>query len=321
MPQNSAGATQGAVASKILRQGCGSRPHAGTFVNSRPPLLHQVGFRDSLSNFQCCIGMSLVWLRFQRKRILRRASDVGIWALSPNGRVGKQKVDRPVTKYSPERIFSLDVECVAIGTTHEKSSRAPCELALVDGFGKVLLQTLISVPQPIVSFLTPFTGLKKGDLERGNAMPLDVVVEQIRQRLPANAILVGQNPAGDFEWTGLRKGIDFEDMIDLAEVFRGSDGTVCSLQHEAFVLLDRVSGKRPHDPVWDAAVSVELYHKAAQAKGDDLAGMRRRLRSVKFWPPRPSTAKRCGFRIDGVCLSLYSAENCSCGKPIERSWF
>lgn len=194
-------------------------------------------------------------------------------------------------------------------------------MALVDGFGKLLLHTYIMPSQPIVSYLTPFTGLRHGDLERGHAIPLAQAISLVKALLPANAILVGQNPAGDIEWTGLRKGIDFEGVVDLADVFQGFDGTVCSLQHEARVLLDLPAASRKgHDPVWDATVSVALYKKAAMASSVELRAMRKDLTSIKNWPPAASVAKRCGYRLDGVCLSMYSMKNCSCGKPIQRTW-
>lgn len=210
---------------------------------------------------------------------------------------------------------------MAIGRTHERSSRAPCELALVDGSGRLLLHRLILPAAPVVSYLTPFTGLRRGDLEAGGAVPLEAAAAELRRHLPADAVLVGQCPQGDVEWMGLRRGADFRCLVDLGEVFQDRDGTVFSLQHEAFVLLDRRNPRMiGHDPIWDASVSVELYHKAAKASSTEMEAMRRKLTSVQFWPPLPSVARRCGYLIDGVCLSMYSTEHCTCGKPIERSW-
>jgi len=228
---------------------------------------------------------------------------------------------RHVPRYERERIFSVDVECVAIGKTHERSSRAPCEVALVDSSGEVLVHCLIMPSEPIVSYLTPFTGLRRGDLSSSTAVPVEEAAAEIRKHLPPNAVLVGQNPGGDVQWMGLRKGVDFHALVDLAQVYQCSDGTVFSLQHEAFVLLDRRSTQRTgHDPVWDAEVSVALYHKAARASPVELEAMCERLTSTSFWPPPPSVAQRCGYRLDGVCLSMFSLQHCSCGRPIARTW-
>eukprot|EP00401_Gymnodinium_catenatum_P076707 CAMPEP_0117576064 /NCGR_PEP_ID=MMETSP0784-20121206/62580_1 /TAXON_ID=39447 /ORGANISM="" /LENGTH=333 /DNA_ID=CAMNT_0005375255 /DNA_START=44 /DNA_END=1042 /DNA_ORIENTATION=+ len=227
---------------------------------------------------------------------------------------------RPVPRHSRECLFSVDVECVAVGRTHERRSRAPVSVALVDGIGKLLYESLILPEQPIVSYLTPFTGLRDGDLERRGALPLSQVVQALRRILPRSAVLVGQCPQGDIEWLGLKKGVDFADTVDLAEVFRGSRGVACSLRHEAFVLLGKTPPPGHHDPRWDAAVSMELYHKAVVAGTSQLRAMQERLTSGRFWPPRPSTARRLGYRLDGVCLSMYSSANCMCGQPSENTF-
>ncbi|CAE8739062.1 unnamed protein product, partial [Polarella glacialis] len=116
---------------------------------------------------------------------------------------------------------------------------------------------------------------------------------------------VGQCPDGDVEWMGLTAGEDFKAVIDLSKIFQCVDGTMCSLQHEARVLLGRKAPRMHHDPHWDALVSVELYFLAAGASPDELASLRRR---------------RCGWSIDGVCLSMYSPGNCTCGMPVVQSW-
>lgn len=222
----------------------------------------------------------------------------------------------PVPRYPLERIFAIDVECVAIGKTHERSARAPCSVALVDASGRLLYEASIMPSVEIVSYLTPFTGLGPGDLEKKGAQPLEVVCAQLRKHLPRDAILVGQRPQGDIEWLGLREGVDFEDCVDLADVFRGSSGQGCSLRHETLVLL----GRQPQghaDPRWDAEVSVDLYLKAAMASPAELREMQARLTSGPNWPPRPSLARRLGWRVDGVCLSMFSDLNCICGRPCE----
>merc|ERR1712061_313384 len=151
-----------------------------------------------------------------------------------------------------EDVFSLDVECVAVGKTHEKSDREPCSLALVDGFGRTLMHTLIKPTRPVVSYLTPFTGVRRGDLEGDRAISLARAVNELKQHLPSRSVLVGQNPEGDAEWMCLSRGQDFQGFVDLSEVFRNSRGMVFSLRHEALVLLGKDAPKGFHDPSWDA---------------------------------------------------------------------
>lgn len=221
--------------------------------------------------------------------------------------------------HEPERIFSIDVECVAVGTTHERSSRAPCEVALVDCYGTVLLQTYILPSKPVISFLTPFTGLRKGDLARKAAVPLPVAVRRLKKRLPSNAVLVGQNILSDIAWMELKHGIDYDSHVDLATIYQEIDGRVWPLQHLAEVLLHKRRVSRSHNPVWDARVSVELYYTAASASEHEFAGMRKKLMTYRGLP-QPSLAKQCGYKLDGVCLSGASRQRCSCGKPVMNTW-
>jgi len=223
--------------------------------------------------------------------------------------------DRPeVPKYDSSRLFSLDVECVATGRTHARRHRSACELALVNSIGTLLFHTYIKPSEYIVSYLTPYIGLEHGDLDRLKPISLRQALQRLKALLPKNAILVGQCPEGDVVWTGLNKGLDFVDTVDLAEIFRTSDGTLSSLRHAARVLLNReFPAERPHDPRWDASVPMELYKLVAAASPDEFENIRQQLLSPRYWPPIPSTAKRCGYSIDGVCLSMYSETNCTSG--------
>jgi len=223
-----------------------------------------------------------------------------------------------VPQYSREDVFSLDVECVAVGRSHEKSDREPCSLAVVDGFGQVLMHQVIQPARPVVSYLTPFTGLRAHDFEGGRAIGLARAINELKSVLPQRAVLVGQNPEGDIEWMRLSKGVDFKDVVDLSEVFKNDRGMMFSLRHEARVLLGKESNEKVHNPCWDAIVSMELYRKAADATPKELASMQDKLTHQDYWPPKPSLARECGYQIDGVCLSMYVAEMCTCGRPIHN---
>jgi len=221
-----------------------------------------------------------------------------------------------VPVHPPEDVFSLDVECIAVGQTHEKADREPCSLALVDGFGKTVLRQLIRPEKPIVSYLTPFTGLQAGDLDGGRAIGRNRAISELKAKLPSRAILVGQDPQGDVDWMELVAGADFKATVNLADVLKNSKGMKFSLRHEALVLLGEEPQGNMHDPAWDATVSVKLYQKAAQASPKELEKMREKLTSKKFWPPKPSLARLCGYKLDGVCLSAYGSEHCICGRPL-----
>eukprot|EP00445_Apocalathium_hangoei_P010098 CAMPEP_0203884918 /NCGR_PEP_ID=MMETSP0359-20131031/28923_1 /ASSEMBLY_ACC=CAM_ASM_000338 /TAXON_ID=268821 /ORGANISM="Scrippsiella Hangoei, Strain SHTV-5" /LENGTH=356 /DNA_ID=CAMNT_0050805455 /DNA_START=19 /DNA_END=1086 /DNA_ORIENTATION=- len=207
-----------------------------------------------------------------------------------------------------ENVFCFDVECVATGTSHLKSDREPCSMALVDGFGETVLYTLIRPTRPVASYLTPFTGLKEGDLEGSSAIDMARAIRELKECLSPKAVIVGQNPEGDAEWMQLKEGEDFESMIDLAEVFANTKGMRFSLRHEALVLLGREAAEGVHDPCWDALASVDLYKLASEASPKDLEKMRDKMTHKDYWPPKDSLARQCGYNVDGICLSMYNKD-------------
>ncbi|CAE8705844.1 unnamed protein product, partial [Polarella glacialis] len=170
------------------------------------------------------------------------------------------------------------------------------------------------------------TQLSPGELNGSRAVSLERAIAELKAKLPRRAVLVGQEPEGDFGWMQLTQGVDFRETLNLAEVLRSfiqvhirvftnSQGMVFSLRHQARVLLGKDASKGVHDPSWDAKVSVELYRKASEASEKELAALRDKLTSKEFWPPKHSLARECGYQIDGVCLSMYGADHCICGKP------
>lgn len=253
----------------------------------------------------------------------RLAATAATAATARRAKKAKQKPQKPkplkpqakrgstaaVPVYPPEEIFSLDVECVAVGKSHEKSDRMPCSYALVDGKGDCVKRTLIQPSREVVSYLTPFTGLHPGDLDGQRALSLDRARRELQELLPRRAILVGQEPQGDIEWMSLNEGQDFTGTVNLSEIFSNEKGMVFSLRHEARVLLGREPDSSVHDPCWDAKVSIDLYKLASSASPKELAALREKLTKKEFWPPKPSLARECGYQLDGVCLSMCSGKS------------
>ena len=138
----------------------------------------------------------------------------------------------------PREYYSVDVECVATGRRHD--DRAVAFVALVDKNEKLLYKTKVRVDVPILSYLTPLTGLRKGDLDDGKS--LDTVIRDIKGFLGPDAVLVGQGIQSDIEWLKLQEGVDFGSSVDLAELFKVynpkyNNYSYFKLQHEANVLL------------------------------------------------------------------------------------
>lgn len=226
-----------------------------------------------------------------------------------------------VPYFPDDRVFSIDVECVAVGKTHETSSRSPCSVALVDIQGEVLFQAIIKPNVPVVSYLTPITGCSAEDLECGMRLEEALVALKSKLRETQDAVLVGQHPDGDIEWMQLERGRDYACSFDISDVFKGYNhkfGTYSyhSLQHEAEVLLHRSArAGGPHDPVWDAQMSVELYKLARSSSLQEVEHMRQQLINVR---PAPSIAKQFDYQLDGVCMAKFMPKMCICGMSCER---
>ena len=138
----------------------------------------------------------------------------------------------------PEKFVSVDVECVATGKRHDE--RTPCLVAVVDKDECVLLEKKVKPVEPVVSYLTPLTGLRAGDLEEGES--LESVIAEVKALLGPDVVLVGQRAEYVVEWLQLREGVDYKRMEELAELFktynpRYRDHNYYSLKHEANTLL------------------------------------------------------------------------------------
>ncbi len=72
-----------------------------------------------------------------------------------------------------------------------------------DQYEQVLLNLYVKPESPVVSYLTPLTGLTRELLET-NGIPLASAIAVLRQCLPRQAVLVGQNIAQDVQWLQLR---------------------------------------------------------------------------------------------------------------------
>ena len=214
-------------------------------------------------------------------------------------------------------VYSLDVECVAIGKTHLNKDRYPAKFSLVDEASRPICTCLIKPDQPVVSYLAPLTGLQASNFSASDPN-LTSAIELLKRQLPKEAILVGQNIGHDIEWMHLTKGEDFEDSVDLAEVFKGWNSrynhfSYHSLLHEAQHVLrtSTIDASKEHDPTLDASLSIQLWNKVKE----DPSKLPHYQQLLIRNRPSQSVAKRLGWRYEGVCMSKFNPATCICGMP------
>ena len=112
---------------------------------------------------------------------------------------------------------------------------------MVDEWGRPICNIYIKPDVPVVSYLTPLTGITKEMIDQYGSPIADALVS-LRAHLPPFAILVGQNIKKDVEWLQLVEGLDFASMIDLSALFRvwnpaKNSYTVFSQDHSAKVFF------------------------------------------------------------------------------------
>ncbi|CAL5222670.1 g5068 [Coccomyxa viridis] len=213
----------------------------------------------------------------------------------------------------PSSVFSIDVECVATGTDH--NSRDVAQISLVDYNDNIILDLHVTPEKPVVSYLTPLTGLTPEKVQ-SQGRPLAAAVSTMREHLPQNAILVGQGIGQDVTWLGLVEGQDFEGMVDLTGIYRiwnpkYKSYSVFSQDHLCRVLLGFDTSGSTHDAAGDAVKSMRLFRQYHSYHGDPASWTAAQEKLLAI-PPEPSFAKRFPT-FEGVCMG--NRKTCRCGAP------
>lgn len=209
------------------------------------------------------------------------------------------------------RYFALDVECVATG--HKHSDRAVAQIAVVDAMANPVLNVYVQPDAPVVSYLTPLTGITQQMLQT-YGVPLATALQVLRQHLPSNATLVGQNVQSDVQWLGLVEGQDFAGIVDLQGLYRVwneqyKSFSVFSQDHLATVLLGMRLEGAEHNALFDSGKAMRLFHVYTQIRYNPQAWADACERLMRA-PPTQSFAKR-NPTFEGVCMG--GRKTCSCG--------
>ena len=120
------------------------------------------------------------------------------------------------TRSLPEKYVCIDVECVATGRRHD--ARSVALVGIVDQDERVLLKKKVKPREKVMSYLTPLTGLREGDLDDGE--PLEIVLAEVKRIMSPEIVLVGQGVKNDVQWLKLREGEHFSCTVELGELFK-----------------------------------------------------------------------------------------------------
>jgi hypothetical protein len=136
----------------------------------------------------------------------------------------------------------------------------------------------------VASYLERLTGLNEEICDQG--VDLKTAVEGLKEKLPRDALLVGQGIKHDIEWLSLSSGVDFAASFDIADMFklRVKDKLVdgvpvpryrfFSLRHTVLALMGVDMQSADHNPVDDAAYSLRLFLKYKDAEEGLLKAVR-----------------------------------------------
>ncbi|KAJ8601907.1 hypothetical protein CTAYLR_002695 [Chrysophaeum taylorii] len=210
--------------------------------------------------------------------------------------------------------FALDVECVATGPTHR--DRAVAQIGLVDEQLRVVLNLFVKPKAPVVSYLTPLTGITR-ELIDSQGIAIEEAVAALKTRLPVSAVLVGTNVGQDATWLGLKTPSDFASLLDLSPLFKVWDPARRKFAYFGQDHLAKcwLGHPRPpgvsHDAVGDAATSMMLLHAFLTVRRDP-ARLAMLHHATLNTPRDPSFAARHPV-FEGVCQG--NLQTCKCNAP------
>lgn len=196
-------------------------------------------------------------------------------------------------------VVALDCEFVAVGreeveisTTGARTVVVPERLALArvsvlrgDGWpaarvGLPLVDDYIAVREPVLDYLTRFSGLVEGDLDATpGRSPYTVthrkaVYKKLRALVDAGVVLAGHGLAKDFRIANFV--VPPHQVVDTVALFRLPGKRLLSLRYLAAALLGVGIQAHTHDSVEDAATALRLYRvwRALHARGEVPAVLR-----------------------------------------------
>lgn len=211
--------------------------------------------------------------------ILGRGGDNGAVGLGPDEEVP-----------GPGTLLALDAEFVMVGRDEAhifgdgtRRLITPARLALgrvsvIRGDGPLkgtsLMDDFVQVREPVVDYLTRFSGLTEGDLDPARSAhkvsALKTVYKRLRCLVDAGCVFVGHGLKKDLRIINFV--VPVSQVIDTVTLFRLPKKRLLGLRFLASTLLGGDIQTKTHDSIEDADAALRLYDVYQRLRGDGRAG-------------------------------------------------
>ncbi|CAG8580781.1 604_t:CDS:10 [Cetraspora pellucida] len=131
----------------------------------------------------------------------------------------------------------------------------------------------IATSEPVVDYLTEFSGIEAGDLDisasKHTVVPLKVAYKKLRLLLDLGCVFVGHGLKKDFRIINIL--VPSEQVIDTVDLFYSKNrARKISLRFLAWYLLRQDIQTETHDSIEDARTALAIYKKYLQFKSEGI---------------------------------------------------
>jgi len=180
--------------------------------------------------------------------------------------------DAEYVSLSAEGIVSeLDGTQVAVTPSHLSVARVTCIFGEGPLVGKALVDDYVVAVEPVVDYLTRFSGISPGDLDpaisKKRLTTLKTVYLKLRYLIDCGCVFIGHGLRNDMKVIGLH--LPREQAIDTVELFHAERQRWVSLRFLAAFLLRIDIQATVHDSIEDARTALALYNVYLRLKQTD----------------------------------------------------
>ncbi|KMV65762.1 hypothetical protein M970_070330 [Encephalitozoon cuniculi EcunIII-L] len=158
-----------------------------------------------------------------------------------------------VSKYRRAHVPALhDIVALDVEKVRTKMGKEPGRVTMVDCNGEVIYDKIVKPKEPVVDYLTKYSGLTKEVVDRG--IDIEIVRNEVLDFIGTNTVIIGHGIENDL--SSLR--LYHDKIIDTAHLFLSPLGRKISLAQLARTYLAKDIHVETHDSRVDAVTCLEL---------------------------------------------------------------